>query len=737
MRGRLEVRLLASFLLVLTMAGWASAGFAWDLRATDAFVPDQLIVRFDAARHEQIDLVAQAIGAGSYRNLFHGDIWLLELPQGSDVRAAARLVAGLAGVKYAHPNMIVAGADAPNDPSFALQWGFQQTTDADIDAPEAWSLRTDASQMVVAVIDTGTQYTHPDLVANIWTNPGEIPNNGLDDDGNGYVDDVHGYDWVNLDGDPSDDNGHGTHCSGTLGACSDNGLGVAGTCWKVQIMVLKFLGATGSGSIANAILAVEYALDNGAHLLSNSWGCYCSANDVQGLRDAVAAAGEAGLLFVAAAGNASQDNDQVPYYPASFALPSVFSIAASNPSDGRASFSNWGAHSVHLAAPGESIYSTWISSAYMYSSGTSMACPHAAGAVALVAAQCPAATLVEVKQHIMDTADPSPAFTGLIASNGRLNLRNALLACPPPVEVSVIAPHGGELYFGSGTSVQWSTVDPEGAVHHVVIRLQSGDGDDLGVIADGEADDGQFDWDLAAVADGSYRLRIDAVGAGGELLGSGISDAAFRVDRSTSVLVTSPNGGDRAHGALDILWSATDPDGEIDHIALFLQDEDGWDLVALSEAEENDGLCTWETSSVPDGQYGIRVEARNALDQALGSDVSDGLFRIDNATTVQVIAPNGGEHLSGSASVRWTTEDPYGEIASIAIWLQDPSGADLRALASGEPDDGLFAWDLGSIAMGSYRIAIRALDAEGIVVAEDRSDAPFTVKVERLRIKSP
>ncbi|MFO0983904.1 MAG: S8 family serine peptidase [Planctomycetota bacterium] len=699
--------------------------------ATAEFVPDQLIVRRDGARLEDLAFLEHAIGATGHQRLFRQDIWLLDLPAGSDVRATQHLVEGLPGVKYAHPNMIVRAVGTPNDPSFSAQWGFNQANDADIDAPEAWDIHTDATSVLVAVIDTGTQYTHPDLADNIWTNPGEIPGNGIDDDLNGYVDDVHGYDWVNNDGDPIDDHGHGTHTAGTVGARTNNAIGVAGVCWQARIMVLKFLSSGGSGSIANSILAVEYSMDNGAMLSSNSWGCYCSAGDMQGLKDAVDAAGDVGMLFVAAAGNSASNNDSSPFYPASFDLPEVFSIAASNAADTLASFSNYGAVSVDIAAPGESIYSTWPTSTYTYLSGTSMACPHAAGAVALVASYCPSLTMLDIKQQIMDTVDVKPAFSGKVASNGRLNLNNALLACPPPVTVDVLAPNGGELFYQDTATITWSSSDPSALIHHVTLRLQNGAGADLGVIADNEPNDGSYTWSCGAVADGSYRIRVDAVSAGGSILGTDSSDAAFRIDRSTVVLVLDPNGGELVHGAKDILWNATDPDGEINHVDLYLQDASGNDLALIASVEANDGVFSWDSTTVADGDYRIRIAARNAAYQALGEDNSDASFRVDNSTAVQVLAPNGGEALTRTTEIAWSTYDPYLEIVTMQIWLLDPDGSDLFAIATGEANDGSFTWDVSGVPMGRYLVSVRALDLFAQVVAEDRSDGAFLVGLDR------
>ena len=241
---------------------------------------------------------------------------------------------------------------APDDPQFGNQWGLNNTdqssglVDADIDAPEAWDVRTTGGGLKVAVIDTGIDYTHPDLAANIWTNPGEIPGNGIDDEGNGYIDDVHGYDFANNDGDPLDDMGHGTHVAGTIAAVGNNGMGVTGVVWgDVQLVALKFLDANGSGSISNAIRAINYCVANGITISNNSWG---SGVGFLALRDAIKTAGDAGHLFVASAGNDSDDADIAPTFPAAFDLNNIISVAATDRFSQLASFSNYGKSSVDI-----------------------------------------------------------------------------------------------------------------------------------------------------------------------------------------------------------------------------------------------------------------------------------------------------------------------------------------------------------------------------------------------------
>ncbi len=328
----------------------------------------------------------------------------------------------------------------PNDLHPNL-WGLNNTgvyaggtPDADIDAPEAWDIQTGSENVVVAVIDTGLDYNHVDLSSNAWTNPGEIPGNGVDDDNNGYVDDFYGYDFYHGDSDPLDDHGHGTHCSGTIAAVGNNGIGIVGINWRARIMALKAFNQYGSGSTLAAIASIEYVAmmkQRGIPVvaMSNSWG---NTTYSQSMHDAISAANDEGILFVAAAGNYSRDNDATPFYPASYNVPNVISVAASDYNDNLASFSCYGATSVDLAAPGVSILSTVLGNGYSYWNGTSMATPHVTGVAALVRAEFPGITHIDIKGRILGGVDPIPGLAGKVATGGRLNARGALDGAAPP-----------------------------------------------------------------------------------------------------------------------------------------------------------------------------------------------------------------------------------------------------------------------------------------------------------------
>jgi subtilisin family serine protease len=281
-------------------------------------------------------------------------------------------------------------------------------------------------------------YPHPDLVNNMWHNPGEIPGNGIDDDNNGYVDDYYGYNFVGTgNSDPFDDFGHGTHVAGTIGATGNNSTGIVGVNWTIQLMALKFVDASGMGSNADAIEAINYATamrSRGINikLTNNSWG---GAPFDQSLMTAIQNSGNAGMLFVASAGNSGQNNDVTPFYPASYNLPNVVAVAATDNNDQLASFSNYGASSVDVTAPGVNILSTVPAtgfpgiadpSRYNYLSGTSQAAPHVSGTAALVWSLYPGVTYQEVRDAIIAGVDPKSGLAGKVRSGGRLNAFGAL-----------------------------------------------------------------------------------------------------------------------------------------------------------------------------------------------------------------------------------------------------------------------------------------------------------------------
>lgn len=321
------------------------------------------------------------------------------------------------------------------DPSLAAQWALNNVgqaggvPDADIDAFEAWQVTTGSRNVVVAIVDSGIDFTHPDLAANIWTNPREVAGNGCDDDGNGYIDDVHGWDFVENDNTPQDGFYHGTHVAGIIGAVGNNGLGVSGVSQQVSILPLRFQNNSGSGYTGAAVSALNYITRlklAGVPIVATniSWGGGTTAS--LSLQTALQAQANAGITVVVAAGNNGGDNDAVPRYPSSYALDNIISVAGSDTSDNLLGFSNYGATSIDLAAPGAGILSTLPGGGYGAISGTSMAAPHVTGTVALLASVRPNATVAQIRSAILNSVDHVPALAGKVASGGRLNAFAAL-----------------------------------------------------------------------------------------------------------------------------------------------------------------------------------------------------------------------------------------------------------------------------------------------------------------------
>lgn len=321
-------------------------------------------------------------------------------------------------VDIIEPNFIYRINKTPNDPMLGQLWGLVNVGQADsskregvagvdIGAAQAWDITTGSKDVIVAVIDTGVNYNHPDLKDNMWTNEAELNGQaGVDDDGNGIIDDIYGANFVTAakpTGNPLDDHGHGSHCSGTIGASGDDGKGIVGVAWNTRIMALKFLSASGSGSLDGALKAIDYATANGARIMSNSWG---GGGYSETLKQAIERSNAAGALFVAAAGNESNDNDSKPTYPATYDVPNIVSVAAIDNRGQIASFSNYGKTKVHVGAPGVNVVSSVTGTRYDSYSGTSMAAPHVSGMAVLLASAEPGLTNVEMKERIIATSKP-------------------------------------------------------------------------------------------------------------------------------------------------------------------------------------------------------------------------------------------------------------------------------------------------------------------------------------------
>jgi subtilisin family serine protease len=417
------------------------------------YVPGQLLVKLKAGAGPMADaaeLVARPQGGIEplTRSTGGGDLLLVNL-DGEPVEDAVARLRQDARVEFAEPNYLWQRAAVPDDALFNQQYALLNTGSflqgkpgADIGATRAWDLTTGSDNLVVAVIDTGVDLSHPDLAPNAWTNPREVANNGLDDDGNGYADDVHGWNFITrspkLYDDPDND-WHGTHVTGAIGAAGNNQIGVTGVAWRVQLMVLKFLGEQ-TGSTADAVKAINYVIDQkrrgqNVRAINASWA---GSSESLSLKNAIVDAGNDGILFVCAAGNGAissegEDLESNPVYPAAWSadVSTIIAVAAVNNTDSFAPFSNYGLTRVQVGAPGVFTISTIPGGDYGYGQGTSMSAPVVTGVAALLFAHEPNLSAAEGRRRIVRTADPEPTLAGRLSSGGRVNAYNALTNTVP------------------------------------------------------------------------------------------------------------------------------------------------------------------------------------------------------------------------------------------------------------------------------------------------------------------
>ena len=430
-------------LVVVPPAGLAASRASVEASAAgqDELVPGELIVAFrdsagQAARDAALDQVA-----GKVKRRLPGDANLIRVQERQDAREAARALERLPSVRFAQPNFYRHTAPStPNDPFFTSLWGLNNTgqtvlgaggtSDADIDAPEAWDTQTGSRSVTVAVTDSGVAHGHPDLQPNIWSNPNEIPLNEIDDDLNGHIDDSMGWDFVSGDPDPGDLNGHGTHVAGTIGAVGNNATGITGVAWQVSLMPVRIADEEGGSTDVLVAEGFAYAAEAGARVVN---GSITGPDESPAIAAVVAEYPE--TLFVIAAGNKGQDNDNdtSPQFPCNVPAPNLVCVAATDRSDGLASFSNYGAASVDLAAPGVNIRSTFTDEAgYRYLNGTSTAAPHVSGAAALLLSEEPSLTAGALRQALLSTVDLKAALSGKVVTGGRLNVARALASVAPP-----------------------------------------------------------------------------------------------------------------------------------------------------------------------------------------------------------------------------------------------------------------------------------------------------------------
>jgi len=383
---------------------------------------DEIFVRFKSNGSSSAKEIAKKvnlqIGATVLEEFEEVDgLQLVQIPGNISLQDALAKYNENPNVIYAEANYVYKEESIPDDKYYDYQWGLSQ-----INAPLAWNITTGSSNVIIAIVDSGIDLNHPDLKANIWINPGEIPGNGIDDDHNGYIDDVYGWNFVSANNNVADDDGHGTHVAGIIAAVGNNAAGVTGLMWNVTIMPLKFLDKNGDGYIDDAVSAIRYATKMGASIISCSWG---GSQYSKALNDAISASS---ALIVCAAGNeyTGQNNDILPFYPASFTSPNIISVTATDENDKLAPFSSYGVNSVDVAAPGTAIYSTLPGSRYGFMQGTSMATPYVSALAGLIKSLRPDLNALQIKYTILDNVDPIISLTGKVLTGGRINVFKAL-----------------------------------------------------------------------------------------------------------------------------------------------------------------------------------------------------------------------------------------------------------------------------------------------------------------------
>jgi thermitase len=419
----------------LVVACAAALAFAASASAQGPAASGRILVGFEkgVSKQRQQEILSAAGGriGRRFAAIRGGRLTTVRPRSGKATDALMKGLRRTDGVAYAEPDFFLFKSQekTPDDPFYSLDYAIVESPDDhDIDAPAAWATRTGCAK--VAILDTGIDTDHPDLAPNVYKSS-DKPNNGKDDDKNGYVDDTYGWNVINGKGSGEDNNGHGTHVSGIVAGRGNNANGSSGICWSAQLVAVKFMNSKGKGSTSDAIDGIDYAVKNGAKIVNCSFG---SSSKSSALHDAVDYAQDHNVLLVVAAGNDGENIDKNPTYPASFSDSNILAVAASTDEDTLASFSNYGSTAVDVAAPGDNIFSTYLGGGYKYLSGTSMAAPYAAGTAAMLRKQESDATYGDLRYAIRHKVDTPPGLAGKVAYNGRLNVQKALAAIPSLVD---------------------------------------------------------------------------------------------------------------------------------------------------------------------------------------------------------------------------------------------------------------------------------------------------------------
>lgn len=644
------ISIVSALLLFATFLATAQTAKHPKKRDTEFFkgkkvVARQVLVKFrDSATQQEIDQVKKNIDSDFDKRVGGTGLRLL----GSRSKDTATLISELSArsdVLYAEPNYVISVARTPNDPSFSQVWGLQNTgqvvgssgagtAGADISADEAWEVSTGSRSNVVAVVDTGVDYNHPDLAANMWTAPapftvtigGQTISCGAG---------THGFNAITNTCDPMDEYNHGTHVAGTIGASGNNGTGVAGVNWTANIMAVKFIDTSGTGTLEDAIDAIEFTIQAKAafastgaanvRVLSNSWGWNGDAS--QALLDQIKRAESADMLFVASAGNGGADyvsdnNDASPFYPANYDAPNVISVAATDNHDALGYFSNYGATSVDLGAPGVLVLSTTLGGGYDSWSGTSMAAPQVSGAAALILSRCSLDTPA-LKSAILDNVDLTSSLSGITATGGRLNVNKAIRYCanlPAAPTIELTNPYDGMTYpTYSSVVLQANASDSDGVVSRVDYYV------DGKLIDTATASPYTAHWYVTEV--GEYILTGVATDDAGMTTTSRpvkvvINETIIPEPEPTpapnqapTVSLTSPSNGAtyNAPAAITISADASDNDGTVSKVQFYSNNQ------LIGTATASPYRITW--SNVAAGSYSLQAIVTDNGGIAVGSNV--------------------------------------------------------------------------------------------------------------------
>lgn len=441
----------------------------------------------------------------------------------SDKLGPLKKLFDMAITRYIEPDSIVYALNTPNDPLFSQQSGIER-----LQVPLVWDLTTGSKNVVIAVSDTGVSLTHEDLNGNIWYNMKEVPGNGVDDDNNGFIDDTNGWNFHANNNNPNDEQGHGSHVSGILGAEGDNGMGIAGINWNVSIMPVQFLGPDGSGSTSAGISTIIYAADNGARVLNASWG---GPSASQALQDAIDYATSKGMLVVVAASNSSEDNDEDPAYPAAYPNAGMVTVASSQSNGSLSSFSNYGHISTDLAAPGSSILSSTPGNRYQRFNGTSMASPMVAGVAGLILSLYPDTDVIKLRNALFNGVDLYGSYQGKLATGGELNAQKAIEQFEDGFQV-----WPSRIAVKAGTNFQFSSHDGNGSVSWSVSDSSKGSISSNGVLSVSQDASGEVSVTATDSAGNSATTGVITIiaGAGSDTPIGGCSKSAEASDRTGS-----------------------------------------------------------------------------------------------------------------------------------------------------------------------------------------------------------